>query len=123
MPKYLYCSACGQELKQGRATAKGLIIDTVDPHDCDGFVNLNAEPDPAKPTVMDILKTLQPPTPPIREDLKTKEKEYKPSLNLADVRDKDKMVTSIAPPGLLSALQSQQNTPVNPDDLELDSDE
>ena len=119
MPKYLYCATCGIELKQERRAVKGEIYDFVLQHECEG----GYEPKESDlPNVMDLIAEIKPPTPPVRQQPKDGTREHKPSLNLADVRDKDKMVTSIAPPGLLNALEGSQTTPINDADFELEGE-
>jgi len=118
MPKYLYCATCGVELKQERRAVKGEIYDFIIPHDCDGGHDELSD----LPNVMDLINNIKPPQPPKRDEPKDKIQEHKPSLNLKDVRDKDAMVTSIAPQGLLEAMKNQQTTPVNTDDFDLEGD-
>jgi hypothetical protein len=56
MPKNIYCSKCGVELKYYRQAipGKGLIIDLVDPHNCEGYAVESKFND--RPTAMDIIK-------------------------------------------------------------------
>ena len=119
MPKYIYCGTCGIELKQERRAVKGEIYDFVIPHECDGGYNEESE----LPNVMDLIKETSPPPPPRRDEPKDKATTQIPdSLNLADVRKKDEIVTSIAPQGLLGAMKDIHSTPINDADFELGGD-
>lgn len=112
MPKHIYCAVCGQELKQGRKAIpkKGIIVDLVWPHDCEGGV---ISEDGPKQNILDVLNS-------IKDTARTVERaeERGPARNPfldgpTDGRDKDslaKPVTSTAPTGVKNAVKNMQNT-------------
>ena len=98
MPKKFYCSRCGIELKHERKVVPGkrIILDLVDPHECEGF-SVKSSDD--KPTVEDILNSL-PVSVPVNVHSKNDE-DHRDDL----IRDKrNDIKTSSAPENLLDSI-------------------
>lgn len=109
MAKAYYCSVCGIELGHSRRAVpgKGLILDLIDPHECEGH-SVKSNPDEA-PTVTDVIETL--------EDLHKAEvidEKTVGHINVPgdrrDEKDKKNLETSSAPENLLKNFKGLPNT-------------
>lgn len=105
MAKKYYCSVCGKELIHGRRAVpgKGLILDLIDPHECEGYT-IKSAPDES-PTVKDLLDSIE-------ESRKANKESVERSLRrVSGPGDKRKDVrSSTAPATLLDNIHSMSNS-------------
>lgn len=102
MPKKFYCSNCGIELKHSRRAikGKGLILDLIDPHECEGYAIKSGEF--GEPTVLDVLENLKD----LSKTIEAASQERHTGFSLKDNR-KD-IITSSAPEGVLATVKDQE---------------
>ena len=100
-----YCSSCGIQLEHKRKVVpgKGIILDLITPHECEGF-SINSNPN-ENPTVEDILEKAKPLS---KAKLVSKQEGGTSTFDSGDRRSD---VKSIAPKSLLDAMSSHQIEP------------
>jgi hypothetical protein len=104
-----YCSTCGVELEHKRRAVpgKGIILDLITPHECEGYSIKSNEFE--NPTVEDIINSAKP----LGQTKLVSEKDQTQSTFEAGDMRGDKR--SIAPRSLIDAMSKHQIAPGEPE--------
>lgn len=104
MPRQFYCSACGAELNHQRKAVpgKGIILDTIEPHECEGYVAKEApEGEQTLIQYLESLPKIKPTDAPVdKSNPDNQTPGTFPTINDGDRRDSSDKKTT-APEGVL----------------------